>query len=55
MPYAKEDTISQDYIEGGIKITQKQYAKALQDKLNGQEVKVVDNKLTIIPQEKTNE
>lgn len=52
MPYAINDIISQSFLKGGIKITDKQYQDALNAKLDGLEVKVIKSKLTIIPQEK---
>jgi len=56
MPYAADDQISTDPIEGGIEITQQQYQDALAAMLNGKEV-VVENGQMVLrdppPQEET--
>lgn len=48
MPYAKNGTISQSFIDGGIRISQKQYEAALAGMLDGLEV-TIDGGFAIRP------
>lgn len=47
MPWAKDDTLSQDPLEGGIEISDAQYAQALQAKIEGWETLVINGLLVI--------
>jgi hypothetical protein len=48
MPYASENTLSQNPIADGIEISQTQYKEALTAKLNGQSITVVSGSLLIL-------
>jgi hypothetical protein len=48
MPYAAENTLSQNPIAGGIEISQAQYKEALTAKLNGQSITVDGGSLLIL-------
>jgi hypothetical protein len=48
MPYAAENTLSQDLIAGGIEISQAQYKEALTAKLNGQSITIAGGSLLIL-------
>jgi hypothetical protein len=48
MPYASENTLSQDPIADGIEISQAQYKEALTAKLNGQSIAVNNGSLLIL-------
>jgi hypothetical protein len=48
MPYAAENTLSQDPIAGGIEISQAQYKEALTAKLNGQSITIASGSLLIL-------
>jgi hypothetical protein len=48
MPYAAENTLSQNPIADGIEISQAQYKEALTAKLNGQSITVVSGSLLIL-------
>jgi len=48
MPYAAEGLISTDPIEGGIEITDEQYAEAINALISGQLVKVENGQMVIV-------
>lgn len=50
MPYAKNDTVSTDEIEGGIEITEDQYSKALEGMMAGKLIRI-DDGFTIVDPE----
>jgi hypothetical protein len=48
MPYAAEHTVSQNPIEGGIKISNAQYKKALAAQIGGQPITIENGSLVIL-------
>ena len=48
MPFAAENTVSQDPIEGGIKISDAQYKKALAAQIGGQSITIQSGSLIIL-------
>lgn len=48
MPYAANNQISTDYIEGGIEITEEQYSEALQEMINGKVVTIYKNEIKFV-------
>lgn len=49
MPFARDDRLSQDPLDGGIEISDQQYSEAVQAKADGEETLVIDGALVIRP------